>query len=219
MDVFSVVGPIMIGPSSSHTAGACKIGNIAAILLGGKVKKADITLFGSFARTGRGHGTDKALVAGLMGYRSDDVRLKDALTIAKVKKLDIHFGRRNKAGAHPNTVEIHATAESGESVLINASSIGGGQIIINQINEYETHFGGDHHTMIIVHRDALGMVAKITEILAVNDINIARMKLHRSKKGGQAALIIESDHKISDAVTDSVTELENVDKLFVIPKV
>ena len=137
MDIFSVIGPIMIGPSSSHTAGACKIGNIAARILGEKPAKADIALYGSFAKTGAGHGTDKAILAGILGFRSDDTRIKNAFEHAREAGLDFSFQMREKVGIHPNTAKIKLTGVNGGEVSVTGASIGGGRVEITSVNDFD----------------------------------------------------------------------------------
>ena len=219
MDVFDIIGPVMVGPSSSHTAGACKIGNIAALILGEAPKKADITLYGSFAKTGAGHGTDKALVAGIMGYKSDDVRIRDAFSHAKRAGLEVSFECKDKIGMHPNTAKVVLTGESGKKVSITGSSVGGGRVVIRAVNDFDTSFSGENHTTIVVHTDKPGVIAFVSKILADENVNIAKMSTQRSKRGGTAALIIEADQAPSGDSIDKMTQHSMVHEIFVVPKV
>ena len=219
MDVFDIIGPVMVGPSSSHTAGACKIGNIAALILGEAPKKADITLYGSFAKTGAGHGTDKALVAGIMGYRSDDVRIRDAFSHAKHAGLEVSFECKDKIGIHPNTAKVVLAGESGNKVSVTGSSVGGGRVVIRAVNDFDTSFSGENHTTIVVHTDKPGVIAFVSKILADEDVNIAKMSTQRSKRGGTAALIIEADQAPSGDSINKMTQHSMVHEIFVVPKV
>lgn len=219
MDSFDIIGPIMIGPSSSHTAGACKIGNIAACIMKEKPTEVIITLYGSFAKTGIGHGTDKALVAGLLGFKSDDIRLKSALKLAKDAGVNVKFISDSRIGVHPNSAQIKLKGKSGNCISIVGSSIGGGRIQISQINDFKVDFSNEHHTIIIIHQDECGVVASVTKLLASNGVNIASMNLHRNKKGGTAALVIESDHPTSEELVSQINKLIPVKQIYLIPKV
>ena len=218
MDIFSIIGPVMIGPSSSHTAGACKIGNIAAVILGEKPVSADITLYGSFSKTGKGHGSDRAIVAGVLGFHSDDLRLRDAFRYADEEGLKLRFDYDEKAGVHPNTVSVKLTGESGGEMSIVGSSIGGGRVVIDSVNGFNTDFDGMHHTTIVIHRDVPGVIAAVTGILADDDVNIAKMSLNRSKRGGTAALIIEADHAPSAESIEGMGRISAVSEIFKIPR-
>ena len=193
MDIFTIIGPVMIGPSSSHTAGACRIGNIAARVLGGVPVQARITLYDSFAKTGAGHGTDKALVAGVLGFKSDDTRIKNAFDYAKKAGLDYSFEYEEKIGVHPNTAKITLCDAEGNCVTLVGCSVGGGRVRIQSINDFQAGFDGESHTTIVVHRDRPGVIAYVSKILADEGVNIAKMNAQRTKRGGIAALIIESD--------------------------
>jgi L-serine dehydratase len=206
MDSFDIIGPIMIGPSSSHTAGACKIGNIAASILGEKPLTVTITLYGSFAKTGVGHGTDKALVAGLLGFKSDDIRLRNALKHANDAGVNVKFIRNDKIGLHPNSAKLQLKGQSGSYISIVGSSIGGGRNQISQINDFKVDFSNEHHTIIIIHQDKCGVIASVTNLLASSGVNIASMNLHRNKKGGTAALVIESDHATTDELVAQINK-------------
>ena len=219
MDIFTIIGPIMIGPSSSHTAGACRIGNIAARLLGEKPKSAEITLYGSFAKTGAGHGTDKAVVAGILGFKSDDVRIKNAFGYAAEMGLTYSFEYDDKIGLHPNTAKVTLCDESGRCVTLVGSSVGGGRVTIKSVNDFDAGFDGESHTTIVVHQDRPGVIAFVTKIFADEGVNIAKMSSHRAKRGGIAALIIESDQAPSAESIRKVKEHALVQRIYVVPKI
>lgn len=193
MDLFDLIGPVMIGPSSSHTAGAARIGLTAYSLLGERVVKADVGLHGSFAKTYRGHGTDRAIVGGLLGMHVDDPRLRDSLEIARQQGMDVRFEQVNLRGAHPNTVRLHVTGERGTALTLEAASVGGGNIEIHRINGLSVNFTGKADTMIIHHIDMPGAIAAVTTTLARHRVNIANMQVYRRKLGGDAMMVLELD--------------------------
>ena len=173
MRLFDVLGPVMTGPSSSHTAGAVRIGSTARRLLGEQPAEAEILLYGSFAATGRGHGTDRALVAGLLGMQPDDDRIPHSFSIAKEAGLHFKIGTTNLRGAHPNTAVLRLTGASGRRLEVVGASIGGGRINICQIDGITTNFGGDHNTLIVHNQDTPGHVAAVTTCLSQHGVNIA----------------------------------------------
>lgn len=183
MRLFDVLGPVMTGPSSSHTAGAVRIGSTARRLLGEQPAEAEILLYGSFAATGRGHGTDRALVAGLLGMQPDDDRIPHSFSIAKEAGLHFKIGTTNLRGAHPNTAVLRLTGASGRKLEVVGASIGGGRINICQIDGITTNFGGDHNTLIVHNQDTPGHVAAVTTCLSQHGVNIATMQLYRSTAG------------------------------------
>lgn len=193
LEVFDIIGPIMIGPSSSHTAGAVRIGKYARSILGSKPIRAEIRFCGSFAKTYKGHGTDKAIVAGILGMEPDDARIKTSLETAGTEGLSYQFVTADIENVHPNTAEIVLTGEAGNSVLVRGSSIGGGNIIITKINETAVSINGKSTTLIIPHRDVPGMIAAVAKILAENGVNIHGFSLSRDRKGGTAVMTIEVD--------------------------
>lgn len=201
ISVFDVIGPRMIGPSSSHTAGALRIALLAGKLLGVPAVKARFILYGSFARTYQGHGTDRALVAGVLGFYPDDPRIRDAFRLAGEQGLayDFSFDTENKE-LHPNTADIFLEGQSGESISVRGVSVGGGAISIQQINGMEVRLSGEYSTILIQHQDIAGMAAYITACLSRYEINIAFMRLYREKRGGKACTIIEADENIRPEV-------------------
>ena len=208
MSIFEIMGPVMVGPSSSHTAGACRLGLVAGNLMGEKIVAAKINLFGSFLLTGRGHGTDKALVAGLLGFKTDDLRIPDSFKYAKEEGLTFEFGEARLKEANPNTVEFILTGESGRVLEVVGSSIGGGRINIEKIDGIITNFSGDYPTLIIRIFDQPGHVAEVTSMLASKEINIANMQMYRNMRGGEAVMVIECDQEVPD---ECITWLKKVD--------
>ena len=187
----------MVGPSSSHTAGAARIGQAARAILGEPVAKARITLYGSFAKTGKGHGTDRALAAGLMGYAPDSGTIREALRIAKEKGVDISFFLSEEDAGHPNVARIDAFGKEGAHVVVTGRSLGGGRIMITNIDSYDVEITGEEYTLLTRHLDKPGVVAQVCETLARENINISTMRLFRSGKGGEAVMIIHTDQPVS----------------------
>ena len=196
MRLFDVLGPVMIGPSSSHTAGAAKIGYTAQKLLGELPAEADIGLYGSFATTGKGHGTDRALVAGLLGLRPDDPRLPDSFALAqKAGKKFVNHPVELRA-AHPNTTVLTLKSRSGRTLTLKAASVGGGRIRVTEIDGVPADFGGDSNTLIIHNEDTPGCIAEVTTCLAMRRINIASMQVFRAAVGRYAVMVLECDSHI-----------------------
>ena len=210
MDVFDIIGPIMIGPSSSHTAGACRIGKYARSILGEAVQKADIYFSGSFAKTYRGHGTDKAIVAGRMGMDTDDLRIRNSLELAREAGMDYTFYPTQIDDAHPNTVLLKVTGINGKHWEIEGASIGGGRISIRRINGTPVDISGDATTLLVYHLDTPGMISDVTNILARRGVNIGRFELRRAVKGGEAVMVIEIDGDIDESVNDLIRRYPNV---------
>ena len=187
MRLFDVLGPVMIGPSSSHTAGAARIGYTAQKLLGEVPAKADIGLYGSFAETGYGHGTDRALLAGLLGMKPDDLRIPNAYEEANRAGMAYSFRTVELRDAHPNTALLELTGKSGKQLTLQASSIGGGAIVVNKIDGIDVNFTGDFNTLIVRNQDESGSVAAITSILSQVHINVANMSVNRHRRGGDGS--------------------------------
>ena len=179
INIFDMMGPVMVGPSSSHTAGAARIGNMGRTLLGEEVARADIGLHGSFAETGFGHGTDRALLAGLLGV-------------------------------NPNTALLELTGKSGKKLTLQASSIGGGAIVVNKIDGIDVNFTGDFNTLIVRNQDESGSVAAITSILSQVHINVANMSVNRHRRGGDALMVIETDQHIKPRQVEFLSELPGI---------
>ena len=199
MNLFDILGPVMVGPSSSHTAGAVRIGRMARRLLGeGTPQTANIALSGSFAATGRGHGTDRALVAGLLGMQTDDEQIPDSFAIAQEAGMGFSFSRVNLSGEHPNTARLELVGKSGKALSMTASSLGGGRIMVVEMNGLRVSFSGDLPTLIVQNRDQPGHVSEVTSMLAHKGVNIATMQLYRDYPGGNAVMIIETDKAVPD---------------------
>lgn len=216
--VFDIIGPVMIGPSSSHTAGAARLGRMARIILGEQPASAVIELHGSFAQTYRGHGTDKAIAAGLLGFNTDDSRLKDALSLAPKKNLDITFKTVSLGdSAHPNTAVFNLTGVLGRKAKIIGASTGGGNIKITEIDGYDVELTGEYYTLISIHQDKPGVIALVTHILAQESVNIAFMRVSRREKGSQALAIIEADHPVTESTLTAVRSIPYVQLALLIP--
>lgn len=207
---FDIIGPIMIGPSSSHTAGAARLAKVAALIAGGKITKVDFLLHGSFAKTYKGHGTDKALVAGILGMNPWDENLSNSFAIAKDKNIEINFSEIELEGAHPNTVKFVMTKEDGTTATVIGSSIGGGNIMIFNINGQEVEFRGDYPTLMTKHKDTPGMISKISTILFNENINIGTMKLYRDSKGTTATMALETDSELHSSIIEKLEAIPEI---------
>ncbi|NMM61501.1 L-serine ammonia-lyase, iron-sulfur-dependent, subunit beta [Clostridium sp. P21] len=207
---FDILGPIMIGPSSSHTAGAARLGKVAKTIAGGEVKKVQFFLHGSFASTYKGHGTDKALVAGILGMDPWDQGLKTSMDKAKEKGIEIEFIPTDLGDVHPNTVKFVITRTDNKIVEVIGSSIGGGNIVITGIDGENIEFTGAYPTILINHIDIPGMVAKVTAVLYDYEINIAFMRVYRSGKGSAAAMVFEVDNVVSQDLIDEIVKIPNI---------
>ena len=201
---FEIIGPKMIGPSSSHTAGAARLGKIASRFVKYDIKSVKFLLHGSFAKTYKGHGTDRALMAGLLGMKEDDEKLRYSLNIAKEKGIEFEFVEAEFNEVHPNTVKFVITQSNGEIVELMGSSIGGGNIKVIEINKTKLEFVGQYPTLITKHLDSPGVVSRITSVLAEHDINIAFMSVYRQDKGQDALMVIESDEKFDEDLVEIV---------------
>ena len=210
MRLFDILGPVMVGPSSSHTAGAARIGAMARTLLGEPVTEAKIHLYGSFAETGRGHGTDRALLAGLLGMKPDDLRIPNAYEEANRAGMAYSFRTVELRDAHPNTALLELTGKSGKKLTLQASSIGGGAIVVNKIDGIDVNFTGDFNTLIVRNQDESGSVAAITSILSQVHINVANMSVNRHRRGGDALMVIETDQHIKPRQVEFLSELPGI---------
>lgn len=220
MNIMDILGPVMIGPSSSHTAGAVRLGLLARHILGAPVVKADIILHGSFAETYKGHGTDIALLAGLMNWQPDDGRIPDAKQYAERQGLEYHFSKENLGTAvHPNTVMFTLQAQDGSYAEITGSSIGGGQVVITGIDGMEVEYTGRMPALIINNMDEPGVLNHVTELLAAKDINIATMKLFRDEKGGIASILIECDQPLPEEIAADIRGLSGIISVCPLPKI
>lgn len=207
--VFDIIGPVMIGPSSSHTAGAARIGRVARSLFGREPKWATISFYGSFAKTFKGHGTDVALIGGLLDFDTFDERIIEAIDIAKKSGMKIMFVEEEAITDHPNTARVLIGDDQGELELVGIS-IGGGKIEIIELNGFELKLSGHHPAILVVHNDRHGAIAAVTNILAQEKINIGHMEVSRKEKGKMAMMTIEVDHNIQDEILKKLEQLPNV---------
>lgn len=203
----------MIGPSSSHTAGALRIGRVSWKILGEDVRKADIGLAGSFAQTYRGHGTDRAIIAGLLGLLPDDERIRDSFTLARERGLNFTISEIKIPRAHPNTARLHLEGTSGKECLVQGASVGGGNILITGINEMETSFTGNSDTLIIAHQDMPGMIAQVTSRMAEMGINIGNFKLNRPHRGFEAVMTLEIDGTMDREMVNKLRDLPHINSV------
>lgn len=213
MNIFDILGPIMVGPSSSHTAGAVRIGYVARKLLGEPVTSATIYLHGSFLKTARGHGTDRALVAGLLGMKPDDKRIPDSFDYAKKNGLTFSFHPIVLRDVHPNSCKLVLTGEHTKELTVIASSLGGGIIQILSIDGLEANFSGDYTTLIVHNDDQPGHVTEVSSVLANNHVNIGSMQLYRDNRGGKAIMIIECDQDIPMEAIKKITQFPGIHKV------
>ena len=204
--IFDILGPVMVGPSSSHTAGAVRIGLISTQLFGRKPEKAAIYLHGSFAATGKGHGTDRAVVAGLLGMKPDDMRIPESFEIAQEEGMEFTIQAKDIRGAHPNTVQMILEAGGAEPMKIQAFSIGGGRIRVSKLDGIDVNFSGESNTLIVRNIDQPGCITDVAESLSRKDINIATMQVFRDKRGGCAVMVVETDQVVP---RDAIEQLEN----------
>jgi L-serine dehydratase len=207
---FDIIGPVMIGPSSSHTAGAARIGRVARTLFEKQPTKAVISLYGSFAKTYKGHGTDLALVAGIMDFDTFDERIPEALNIAEEVGLEVEFITEDAVTEHPNTVKINLFDAEGKELEIVGISIGGGTIEITEINSFQLKLSGANPAILVVHQDRFGLISAVTSVLSRYEINIGHMEVSRKERGDVAVMVIEMDHKIDDAVYAELSFLQGV---------
>ena len=208
ISLFEVIGPNMVGPSSSHTAGAASMALLARKLFPGEIKSVHFTLYGSFARTYQGHGTDRALLGGIMGFETDDLRIRDSLRLAKEQGIDYSFSisEQEDTAIHPNTADMEIEGTMGEKLFVRGVSIGGGKVKIVKLNQIEVDFTGEYSTLIVSQTDKPGVVAHITRVLSEEGVNIAFMRLFREEKGAAAFTVVESDEKIPAGVLERIRE-------------
>ena len=219
--IFDVIGPNMIGPSSSHTAGACAISLMARRLFNEEITRVDFTLYGSFAKTYQGHGTDKALLGGILGFSPDDVRIRDAFAIAEERGVEFNFieDHSDDHGHHPNTADILMYNGKGRTQFIRGESIGGGNAVITKLNGVDVELTGNYHTLVIEQVDKKGVLAFLTTVLSANDINIGTVRLFREGKGKKATTIIEVDSEIPTQVTAALYSMDAVKNVIIVPRI
>lgn len=213
MNLFDILGPVMVGPSSSHTAGAVKIGYVSRKLMAQPIKKAEILLYGSFLATGKGHGTQLAIVAGLLGMKTDDSRIPYSFEIAKENGMEVIIGEAELKEAHPNSVELILTGKDDKKLEIVGESIGGSRINIAKIDGLSANFSGDYPTLIVHNIDQPGHVAEVTSMLSHKSVNIATLQLYRANRGGNAVMVIECDQEIPKDSITWLAHLEGIEKV------
>jgi L-serine dehydratase len=217
--VFDMIGPVMIGPSSSHTAGVVRIARAARKLLGGQPEEVEIVFYNSFARTYEGHGSDRAIIAGLLDFKTDDKRIKDALAIAVTEKLSYKFKSVGNASAmHPNTIRLNLKKD-GKKMEVIGESKGGGLINIAEVNGFKADFSASLHTVIITAGDVKGSIAFIADVLAHDDCNIATMSVSRKGKNDVACLVIEMDSGLKPVTLEYLRSLSWVKEIIYIPDI
>lgn len=217
ISVFDVLGPNMIGPSSSHTAGAAAISFLARKMIAPPIVKVEFTLYGSFAKTYHGHGTDRALLGGIMGFSADDTRIRDSFAIATERGLAYSFTpNETETDIYPNTVDIRMENEAGQVMTVRGESLGGGKVRIVGINGVAVDFSGEYNALIVVQRDKPGVVAHITKILSERGVNIAFMRLFREGKGHKAYTIVESDQHLPEGVAQLLLENPNINDVMIV---
>lgn len=214
--VFDIIGPAMIGPSSSHTAGAARIGRMARRLFGRIPHEVDIEFCGSFANTYQGHGTDVAIAGGLMNFDTHDPRIKDALKIAEDIGLKIRISTVDPPGEHPNTAWITLQDRAG-TMRVKGISVGGGKIAMLEADGFAMNLSGDAWTALVFHKDHFGMIASVASVLADQRINIAKMGMSRKAKGQDALLIIETDEAIADSLGSRIAGIADVGQVRILP--
>ncbi|MGE5396851.1 MAG: L-serine ammonia-lyase, iron-sulfur-dependent subunit beta [Chitinophagales bacterium] len=210
--LLDIIGPIIIGPSSSHTAGAARLGLAARSILGFPVKKVRFRLHGSFAQTSVGHGTDRALLGGVMGFRLDDDRLRLAYQYADTNRIEYSFTQDNLGDVHPNSVRIELDDGQSHTCVVTGASVGGGSILIYEVDDFSLNITCEYPTLVTFHQDIPGAVAAITAVLAQNNINIAFLRVYRQTFGGQAAMVAETDQSLEGKHFSILENLQFVHK-------
>lgn len=218
MSLLDIIGPVMVGPSSSHTAGACRIALLARHTLLAPPKRAQIVLHGSFAKTGEGHGTHLALVGGLLGFFPDDPRIPDALELAGAAGLELAFAKRDLGDVHPNTVRLELENEA-EALSVTGSSLGAGLVRIVKVKAFDSNFSGSYHTLLLEHDDRPGVIARAARVLADDDVNIATIYSARIRRGGRAMMSVEMDRRPAQYALDYLARLPFVHWARVLPEV
>lgn len=210
MNIFDIMGPVIVGPSSSHTAGAARMGYVGRKLLGFQPARANIALHGSFAATGAGHGTDKAIVAGLLAMKPDDPNIPRSFQLAREARLEVHIQTVDLRDAHPNTAVMTLIGERGRTVVVNASSLGGGRIRVNSIDGMAATFSADMPTLIIRNQDKPGIVSEVSYCLAHRAVNIATMQLYRDRREGLSVMVLECDQLLTPEIIQDIQLLGGV---------
>ncbi|MBN6188969.1 L-serine ammonia-lyase, iron-sulfur-dependent subunit beta [Aneurinibacillus sp. BA2021] len=214
--VFDIIGPVMIGPSSSHTAGAARIGLIARNLFGNQPAKADITFYGSFAKTYKGHGTEIAIVGGILGFDTFDQRITDSLAIAKNLNVELTIRTSDEVPNHPNTARI-VLQDDTHTLEVCGISIGGGKVEVTEVDGFSVRLTGDMPTLLVWHEDRYGLVASVSEVLAAHKLNIGYMEMARKSKGAEALMVIETDQTGSEEMNEDIRALPYINRIASIP--
>ncbi len=213
MEIFDILGPVMIGPSSSHTAGAVRMGNLASNLLNDRIVSAEIVLHGSFAMTAKGHGTDRAIIGGLLGFAPDDERIRDSFIHAEKRGLVYKFEASDLGSVHPNTALIRASGEKGRSIAVLLSSIGGGKIILSEIDGVMVRFEGKYPTLVIFNEDVPGVVVSVSSLIANQKINIVEMRVYQSEDNRNSVMIVNLDKPVDDNFLQNCRSVPEIEKI------
>ena len=208
--IFDIIGPVMIGPSSSHTAGAARLGKMARCIFGNTPKKVEMTLYGSFAKTYKGHGTDRALLGGLLGFKEDDKRIRNGKELADEAGLDYTFIESPLDIGHPNVVKFDLYGEKNRHMSVVGRSIGGGQIMITEVDGNDMSITGDEFTLVVFHEDKPGAISLISQALSESDINIASMRVFRKGKYKDAVMVITTDSVVNPITVQFMRECPGI---------
>lgn len=208
--IFDIIGPVMIGPSSSHTAGAARLGKMARCIFGNTPKKVEMTLYGSFAKTYKGHGTDRALLGGLLGFKEDDKRIRNAKEFADEAGLDYTFIESPLDIGHPNVVKFDLYGDNNRHMSVVGRSIGGGQIMITEVDGNDMSITGDEFTLVVFHEDRPGAISLISQALSESDINIASMRVFRKGKYKDAVMVITTDSVVNPITVQFMRECPGI---------
>ncbi|MFC0558646.1 L-serine ammonia-lyase, iron-sulfur-dependent subunit beta [Halalkalibacter alkalisediminis] len=210
--IFDIIGPVMIGPSSSHTAGAARIGRVSRTLFGQKPEMANIYFYGSFAKTYKGHGTDVAIVGGILDFDTSDIRITKSIEIAKQEGIKTYFHEEEAITDHPNTAKI-VLQKGNDRLELVGISIGGGKIEIIELNGFQLRLSGNHPAILVVHNDRYGVIAGVSNILAKHEINIGHMEVSRKERGKEALMVIEVDQNVEGPLLTELEALANITKV------
>ncbi len=219
VSLLDIIGPVMVGPSSSHTAGACRLGLVARALAGGTPEEARVELHGSFARTGVGHGTDRAIAGGLLGFAPDDERLRESLVLAERAGCRVTFENAKLRGTHhPNTARITVRRE-GHAAVLTGASLGAGRILVNEIDGFPVGLTGAYDALVLVAADLPGTVAAVAAVLSGSGVNVATLRVSRRRKGGEAIHVYELDSPLPSATVGQLRALEPVERVRLVPRI
>lgn len=206
--LFDIISPIMVGPSSSHTAGAVRLGILARTIYGLTPKKVTFKLYNSYAQTGKGHGTDKGLLAGVLGFSVDDIRIKNIFDSPEAKEFEYHFEYLEDFNRHPNAVDF--IFEGQQKMVISGNSIGAGNVEIDRINNFSVHLTGDYNTLIVVYKDQLGVLSKVSGLIQTEGVNIASLICDRTAKGEDASMCVCLDTALNYSLIEKIKRMDDV---------